>query len=64
MTGETAIIKLVVDNRWNKLLGVHMIANYASEIIYGAAMLIEKGNDDRRNQTAGVSAPDCGGSAS
>ncbi|MBT3320109.1 MAG: dihydrolipoyl dehydrogenase [Clostridia bacterium] len=36
------IIKLVVDKKWNKLIGVHMISNYASEIIYGAAMMIEK----------------------
>lgn len=36
------IIKLVVDNKWNKLIGVHMISTYASEIIYGATMMIEK----------------------
>jgi len=36
------IIKLVVDNKWNKLVGVHMISGYASEIIYGAVMMIEK----------------------
>ena len=36
------IIKLVVDIKWNKLVGVHMISNYASEIIYGAGILIEK----------------------
>ncbi len=36
------IIKLIVDKKWNKLIGVHMIANYASEIIYGADLMIEK----------------------
>lgn len=36
------IIKLVVDNEWNKLVGVHMISGYASEIIYGATLMIEK----------------------
>ena len=35
------ICKLVVDTKRNRLLGVHMIANYASEIIYGAALMIE-----------------------
>ena len=36
------IITIVVDNKWNKLIGVHMIGSYASEIIYGAAMMVEK----------------------
>lgn len=36
------IIKLVTDNKWHKLVGVHMISSYASEIIYGAGMMIEK----------------------
>jgi dihydrolipoamide dehydrogenase len=36
------IMKLVVDNRWHKLIGVHMIGSYASEIIYGAGLMIEK----------------------
>lgn len=36
------VIKIVVDNKWNKLVGVHMIANYASEIIYGAGLMVEK----------------------
>ncbi len=36
------IIKLVVDNKWHKLVGVHMIGSYASEIIYGADIMIEK----------------------
>ncbi len=36
------IIKIVVDNKWNRLVGVHMITPYASEIIYGAGLMIEK----------------------
>lgn len=35
------IIKLVVDTKYNRLLGVHMIGSYVSEIIYGASMMIE-----------------------
>jgi len=40
--GGDGIIKIVVDKKWNKLIGVHMIANYASEMIYGACIMIEK----------------------
>lgn len=36
------IIKIIVDKKWNKLIGVHMIGSYASEIIYGADLMIEK----------------------
>jgi dihydrolipoamide dehydrogenase len=36
------IIKIVVDNKWHKLVGVHMIGSYASEIIYSAGLMIEK----------------------
>lgn len=36
------IVKIIVDNKWNKLIGIHMIANYASEIIYGAGIMVEK----------------------
>ncbi|HOV69985.1 MAG TPA: FAD-dependent oxidoreductase, partial [Clostridia bacterium] len=35
------ICKLVVDKKHNRLVGVHMIGSYASEIIWGAAALIE-----------------------
>ena len=35
------IISLVVDNQKSTLIGVHMIGSYVSEIIYGAAMMIE-----------------------
>jgi len=40
--GGDGIIKLIVDKKWNKLIGVHMVANYASEIIYGAGLMVEK----------------------
>ena len=40
--GGDGIVKLVVDKNHKTLLGVHMIGNYASEIIYGAAMMVEK----------------------
>ena len=39
--GGDGICKIVVDKKYNRILGVHMIANYASEIIYGAAMMVE-----------------------
>lgn len=39
--GGDGICKLVVDTKYNRLLGVHMIGNYSSEIIYGAALMIE-----------------------
>lgn len=35
------ICKLVMDNATRRLIGVHMIGSYASEIIYGAALMIE-----------------------
>lgn len=35
------ICKLVVDTKNNRLVGVHMIGSYASEIIYGAALMLE-----------------------
>lgn len=36
------IIKILVDNEKNTLVGVHMIGNYSSEIIISAGMMIEK----------------------
>ena len=33
--------KLIVDNKYRKLLGVHIVGSYASEMIYGAALMIE-----------------------
>lgn len=40
--GGDGIVKLIVDKEHKTLLGVHMIGNYASEIIYGAAIMVEK----------------------
>ena len=40
--GGNGFIKIIVDNKWNKLLGVHMITNYSSEIIWGADALVDK----------------------
>lgn len=39
--GGDGIIKVVVDKKNRIILGVHMIGSYASEIIYGAAIMIE-----------------------
>lgn len=39
--GGDGIVKIIVDKAHNRILGVHMIGNYASEIIYGAAMMVE-----------------------
>ncbi|HBN86477.1 MAG TPA: dihydrolipoyl dehydrogenase [Clostridiales bacterium] len=37
----TGICKILTDKKNQTLVGVHMIGNYASEIIYGAAIMIE-----------------------
>jgi dihydrolipoamide dehydrogenase len=39
--GGNGIVKLIVDTENNCLLGVHLAGSYTSEIIYGAAMMIE-----------------------
>lgn len=39
--GGDGICKILVDKKYKKLIGVHMIGNYASEIIYGAGLMIE-----------------------
>jgi len=39
--GGDGICKVLIDKKYRKLIGVHMIGNYASEIIWGAAALIE-----------------------
>ncbi|MBR7142662.1 MAG: dihydrolipoyl dehydrogenase [Clostridia bacterium] len=39
--GGDGICKLIVDQKYNRIVGCHMIGNYSSEIIYGAAMMIE-----------------------
>lgn len=40
--GGDGIVKLIVGKEHKNILGVHIIGNYASEIIYGAAMMVEK----------------------
>lgn len=39
--GGNGICKLVLEKGTNRIVGVHMLANYSSEIIYGAALMIE-----------------------
>ena len=39
-TGD-GICKVLIDKRFNNIIGVHMIGSYASEIIYGACLMIE-----------------------
>ena len=38
---KDGICKLVMDKKYRRLVGVHMIGTYASEMIYGAALMIE-----------------------
>lgn len=40
--GGDGIIKVVIDRKWNTVVGVHMIANYSSELIWGADALISR----------------------
>ena len=35
------ILKVIIDNKHQNIVGLHMIGSYASEIIYGAAMMVE-----------------------
>ena len=35
------VVKIIKDNKHHNIIGVHMIGTYASEIIYGAAMMVE-----------------------
>jgi hypothetical protein len=39
--GGDGICKILIEKNQRTLLGVHMIGNYSSEIIYGAALMIE-----------------------
>ena len=39
--GGDGIVKIIIDKKHRTILGVHMIGTYASEIIYGAAMMVE-----------------------
>lgn len=40
-SGGDGIIKVLIDRKYRTIRGIHMIGSYASEIIYGAAMMIE-----------------------
>ncbi len=40
--GGDGIVKIVVGRKHKNILGVHMIGNYSSEIIYGAAMMVAR----------------------
>ena len=35
------ILKVITDNKHHNIIGLHLIGSYASEIIYGAAMMVE-----------------------
>lgn len=37
----TGIVKIVVDAKYDRILGVHLIGSYVSEMIYGAGLMIE-----------------------
>ncbi len=39
--GGDGIIKILIHKKYRNVLGVHMIGNYSSEIIYGAGLMIE-----------------------
>ncbi len=39
--GGKGICKVIVDKKHKRLIGAHMIGNYASEIIFGAGIMIE-----------------------
>ncbi|HHW00840.1 MAG TPA: dihydrolipoyl dehydrogenase [Clostridiaceae bacterium] len=39
--GGDGICKVLIDKKYRKVIGVHMIGNYSSEIIYGAGLMIE-----------------------
>lgn len=39
--GGDGICKVLMDKKYRRIVGVHIIGNYASEIIYGAAMMVE-----------------------
>ena len=39
--GGDGIVKIIADDNTKNIIGLHMIGSYASEIIYGAAMMID-----------------------
>lgn len=40
--GGDGVVKLIVGREHKEILGVHMIGSYASEIIYGCAMMVDR----------------------
>ena len=40
--GGNGVIKLIIGREHKDILGVHMIGTYASEIIYGCAMMVDR----------------------
>jgi dihydrolipoamide dehydrogenase len=40
--GGDGICKVLINKKYGNVIGVHMICNYASEIIWGAALAIEQ----------------------
>ncbi|MBR6808440.1 MAG: dihydrolipoyl dehydrogenase, partial [Clostridia bacterium] len=40
--GGDGIVKIVTDKAHSTIIGIHMIGSYASEIIYGAAMMVAR----------------------
>ncbi len=40
--GGDGIAKIILDKKTERIIGLHMIGNYASEIIFGAGMMIEQ----------------------
>jgi len=41
--GVDGLCKLIVENGSGRLLGLHLVGSYASEIIYSAALMLERG---------------------
>jgi dihydrolipoamide dehydrogenase len=39
--GGDGICKILIDKKYRRLIGAHMIGSYASEIIFGAGIMIE-----------------------
>lgn len=39
--GGVGICKVIVDKKYHKIIGMHLIGSYVSEIIFGAALMIE-----------------------
>ena len=67
--GGDGICKILVDKKHRNILGVHMLGSYSSEIIWGAAELIENGaardrrdarSSSRIRRSARSSAKPCG----